>query len=348
MQLRRQDKENDLGAFRFGQPGRETSRWYLTARRGLGPVFTEYIFRSGAKADAVVCEPEKESPFGVDAPFWLFRLTDPPARMLGLLRGTPGLRLYRPVLDNVGVAHGYAHPLHLDGCRAALPRDQLILFRPPPENAVVTGILPHFVSVADLVRIAAPATDDAAAVPVSARAGDGIDVPLRLRPSAAGVSRAVGTFIPWSQAAWLRRLCYALPATALRGYRVALLKAGILVVAPDWLEGIPFGQLLEQAAPGVLIPVGSRFQPAVSPDLIRERLGAKASSVWVFPSLGGPPFWVAESRFESLERRVLAHVVSPGGSQAAVVLGPPPAPESEAPEVENDPLGLLPVWGLGK
>jgi hypothetical protein len=349
MQPRRNDQ--DTGASRTRNPfaSREGSRFYLTVRRGLGPTLAEYLFRAGVRSEAVVCDPETESPFNPVSPFWLFRLHEPPPRLHGLLQSTPGLRLYRPVLDNVAVALGFSHPLNLEGCRAALPRSQFVLFPPPPEKVILFPSVPEFASLGVLVRIAVPSADDHAPLSVASRPAEEIEVPLRLRASSSGGARAVATLIPWTRVSWLRRICYALPATALGGYRVALLEAGVLVVAPDRLEGIPFGQLLEEAAPGVLVPVGARFHPAVSPELIRERLGPKGNAVWVFPSLGASPLAVPDAGFQPLERRIVANVVPPDGSRAAPLV--PMAPLREpagAPEVENDPLGLLPVWGIGK
>ena len=77
----------------------------------------------------------------------------------------------------------------------------------------------------------------------------------------------MAALIPWNRVPWLQRLCYAMPTSALRNVRVAPLERGVLVRASDVLEGFPFGTLFEQAAPDVLVPVGMRVVPAVSPAL---------------------------------------------------------------------------------
>src|SRR4029453_3064002 len=102
----------------------------------------------------------------------------------------------------------------------------------------------------------------------------------------------VAALIPWNRVPWLQRLCYALPTSALRAYRVAALERGVLVRANEALEGIPFGTLFELAAPDVLVPVGMRLRPAVSASLLGEGLGATGGTTGVFPDRAGAPFRV--------------------------------------------------------
>jgi hypothetical protein len=153
--------------------------------------------------------------------------------------------------------------------------------------------------------------------------------------------------VPWARVPWLRRLCYALPAPALRGYRVAALERGVLVLAAGVLEGLPFGVLLGAAAPGadILVPIGTRLTPAVSTELLSERLGAQGGTLVVFPGGGAPPFRVAPELVEPLDRRALSRLVAPDFAPAAPRDGddaPPPGPV----EIQNDPLGPMPMWGL--
>jgi hypothetical protein len=154
------------------------------------------------------------------------------------------------------------------------------------------------------------------------------------------------TLVPWAQAAWVRRLLFALPSTTLRSHRVAFVEAGVLIVAPDRLDGLPFGQPLEEAQPGLLVPVGMRLWPALSPELLAERLGIHEGTLCVFTGGDRPPFRVAASGFESLERKALSRAdvpwAAPPATRAAPVLAADP---TAAPEIENDTLGLLPLWG---
>jgi hypothetical protein len=156
----------------------------------------------------------------------------------------------------------------------------------------------------------------------------------------------VATLVPWARGDWLRRLCYALPPTALRGYRVALLERGVLVLATSTLEGFPFGVLLDAAAPDVLVPLGSRVRPAISPQLLADRVGASGGALVVFPGQREPPFRVPADAVEPLDRRALAAVelaaAEPLRRRADEAL-----PQA-AVEIENDPLGPMPLWGLDR
>jgi hypothetical protein len=332
---------------------------YLVARRGLGPVMAEYLHRAQAagrkgadaaeqplRASVALCETSAESAFQAGRTFWLFRLEGIPARMRGLLTETPGLELYAPVTDNVVVAVGYRHPIHLDACRGSFPGDRFFLFSPRAAGVIVVAPAPALAAVEDVVRIRAPLPRDPGRSEGASIGRPDIAVPLRLEATAETRRRAVATLVPWARADWLRRLCYALPPTALRSYRVALLEQGVLVLAATSLEGFPFGVLLDTVAPNVLVPLGTRVRPAVSPALLADRVGASGGALVVFPGLGAEPLRVPADAVEPLDRRVLSAVEI----AAAIPLGRPRAPAAAgaAVEIENEPLGPMPLWGLDR
>jgi hypothetical protein len=342
----------------------------LTARRGLGPLVAEYLRRAQNSdkqvaatlhAWAALCEGGGESSFQPGSGFWLFRLEGLPERMIGLFSRTPGLALYAPLCENVVVAVGYRHPIHLDACKATFPADRFFLFAPAAgegsAGVTVLAPVPQLAALEDLVRIRTPLTRDPGLAQAKPSPRPDLVVPLRLEPSAGDTRRAVATLIPWAQSGWLKRLCYALPGTALKGYRVVLLDRGVLVISPGVLDGFPFGTLLDTAAPDVLIPLGSRLRPAVSPGLLAERTGALGGALVVFPALGEPPFRIAPEAIEPLERRTLAEAdvqtggeagAGPGVAEASVrgrsLVRTLPAPI----EIENDRLGPMPLWGIGR
>ena len=356
---------------------------YLTARRGLGPMLAEYFYRAqsappspapstgGAgptsgtppqplRASAALCDGSPESAFQSGTAFWLFRLESVPSRMMGLLSHTPGFELFVPAGSNVGVAYGYRHPIHLDACKMAFPGDRFFLFSPNEGGATVLFPSPVFAAVDDLVRIRAPLPrepDPHAARPMPR---PDFSVPLRLEPFPDYQRHAVATLVPWSQGEWLRRLCYTLPATALRSYRLAALDRGILVISGSVLDGIPFGTLLDFAAPDLLVPLGARLRPAVSPQVLAERTGATGGAIVVFPGFGEAPFRVPADAIEPFDRRTLAdadlgtasgvaamrkrsaEAVAPG-AEAGGAASPAPL---EPVEIENDHLGPMPLWGI--
>jgi hypothetical protein len=333
---------------------------YLVARRGLGALVAEYLHRAQSqaaraaepgetplRASVALCETSAESAFSAGRTFWLFRLEGVPARMRGLLTGTPGLELYEPVTENVAVATGYRHPIHLEACRGSFPTDRFYLFSPRVAGASVIAPNPALAAIEDVVRIQAPQARDPERTESTSVGRTDITVPLRLEPAADPRRRAMATLVPWPQAGWLRRLCYSLPPTALRGYRVALLERGVLVLSAGSLEGFPFGVLLDAVAPDVLVPLGTRLRPAISPALLAERVGAQGGTLVVFPALGEPPFRVAPGALETLDRRVLSSVELAAPAPLAEPRAAP-LPSSAAVEIENDPLGPMPLWGLEK
>jgi len=228
---------------------------------------------------------------------------------------------------------------------------RLLLFGPPPGGVTALASPPAFAPIADLVPLRAPPVLDAAPVLTRSSAPAPFEVPLRLEVAPGLPARPVGAWVPWSQAPWLRRLCYALPPAALRGHRVAMLEPALLVLgsgAGADLGGLPFGQLLDEAAPGILVPLGMRITPQVSPRQLADRLGVTEGTYLVFPSAHGAPIRVLSGQIEPLERHVLSQArVEPERAASARRMAPP-APEPAPPDVVHDTLGPWPLWGLRK
>jgi hypothetical protein len=317
---------------------------YVAARRGLGPVLAGYLHRAatgdgGLGAAAALCDSSTASAFAASESFWLFRVERLPARMHGLLTRTPGLDVFVPVTDNVAVAAGYRHPIHLGSCRGSFPGDRLHLFSPGGVTEV--SPLPVLAAIEDIVRVRTP---EARTATVAAKGRPELALALRLQPSGRSTGPTVAALVPWNRVPWLQRLCYALPTSALRTYRVAPLERGVLVRANDMLEGIPFGTLFELAAPDVLVPVGMRLSPAVSPALLVERLGATDGATVVFPDRDSPPFRVPADVLVPLELRVLGALTPVVADRTADSLREEPI--AEPVEIENRPMGPMPLWGL--
>jgi hypothetical protein len=244
-----------------------------------------------------------------------------------------------PVTDNVAVAAGYRHPIHLGSCRGSFPAEQLHLFSPGGVTEV--SPLPVLAAIEDIVQVRAP---EARTATVAPRARPDLALALRVEAGGPSTGPTVAALIPWNRVSWLQRLCYALPASALRRYKVASLERGVLVRASDVLEGIPFGTLFELAAPDVLIPVGTRLTPAVSPALLVERLGATEGNTVVFPDRTSAPFRVPGAIMVPLELRVVG-ALTPAIADRAVD-GLRDEPIAEPVEIENRAMGPMPLWGL--
>ena len=168
---------------------------------------------------------------------------------------------------------------------------------------------------------------------------------LRLEPSGRSTGPTLAALIPWNQVPWLQRLCYALPTSALRAYRVAALERGVLVRASEVLEGIPFGTL-----------VRARRAGCAGPGRDAAGAGGVARPCWpigwapsggppsCFPTAPGAPFRVPADALVALELRVLGALTpAPAGQSAAF---PRQEPIAEPVEIENRPMGPMPLWGL--
>lgn len=328
--------------------------FFLAVRRGLGPMVIDYLHRAQRRHPAfriavALCEARADSAFHREPPFWLMKLSDMPARLLGLLSSTPGLTLFTPVTENVAVASGYRHPIHLGACRQALPPDRLFLFSPAPRGVTVVEPAPVFLPIGDLVRLGGrgvslqpvPVTDAPAFRPVTT---DALTLPLRIEPAPVAAWRATAALIPPSHIPLLRKLCYALPAAALRNYRVAMVVSGLLVIAPDALSGLPFGQLLHSPGPGLLVPLGWELRPRVSPVELASSAGATGGTWVVFAEPDRPPFRVPAESIVVLQAAVLGEHPLWGVDVDGVEVAP--RPPALPVEIENRPLGPMPLWGL--
>jgi hypothetical protein len=338
-------------------------------------------------AAAGLCDVEHASRFerGPDS-FWLFRFERAPRRLLQVLSGTPGMTLFTPVGDRLAVAFGYRHPIALAGCQGQFSPERLYLFSPAGAGASVTTVtpVPTLTPVADLVKLhettplsLAHELSAAVVAHLAERPDSDLRAPLRLDPAPAGASGpTVATLVPWRQAGWLRALCYALPPSALQRHRVAVLARGILVVAdgaqggqpgspaPVAIEGFPFGQLFHAPAPGLLVPIGRCLRPAIPAPLLAERLRATDGSVVVFPGIEDangpgargaraersvePAFRVPADSLRPLEARLLSELeLRDLPAELDTLPGSLFASEPEI-EIENQSVGFLPLWRIGR
>ncbi|MEZ4369061.1 MAG: hypothetical protein R2939_22680 [Kofleriaceae bacterium] len=315
---------------------------------GLGDGVIRYLWRSRVSGEATLVTPARASAFADERgrSYLLLRLRDVPARIVELLRGVPGIEVFRAVGPGVAVALGWAHPIDLTSCQSVFPVDQVHVFWPGDRIDVLPGPL-EFSDLAHLTRVDVGAElahgDGTAAVgePTHAQASpSAIAVALRLAPAAGQPRRVVATLIPNEHAERLRRLVLVLPPTSLRAYRVAMTTRGILVVGQGELDLVPLGELLTELAPGILVPLGLELVPRVAPDVLARALGHDAGE-WTVFSADGAPFQLGDAELVSLERRALL----PTALESAELVR---APEGElgAPTVVNDEVGRFALWGL--
>jgi hypothetical protein len=316
----------------------------LTARRALGMPLCQGLVQAGVTAKAALCEPQEKSAFGLTTAFWLFRIENLPARLLGLVGETPGLNLFLPVTDGVAVAAGYRHPVNLAACRGLFPDHHLVLLSPRPASPVLLDPAPRLADIAQLVPLPQVLANEQSAIPLQVTRPASLRLPLRLVRVPSASARLKAAYVTGNQVSWLRRLCQALPASALRNHQVVRLEEGILLLASDELAPLPFGQLLSEAAPGVLVPAGMGLQPAVDDPAMAQALGTGAESLLVFTDAQAKPLRIPTALLRPLGQEILAELSL---EERAVSASPPAVdPWSGSLEVAPDPLGPFPLWGL--
>ena len=316
---------------------------YLSARRGLGPSLLRYLWRSRVECAATVCEPPAQSAFGEQASMWMIRLPKLPDRMLALFRATPGVTLYKPVGANVAVEIGYRHPIHLESCLQLFAREQFFLFSGRSDSAQVLGGPLDFVPGDAFVQPTWQLGRDRLDSGAQAKKPEPLEVPLRLVRSTSPPHRVSAALLPWSQAAWLKKLVYTLPPTLLRGHRIASIGDLILVVADARLDVIPLGTPMQEVAQGLFVPVGFELAPRASAEALAQHLGAGADRLVFFAPQLEKPLAVDVAQLAPLERRALAQIpVESARADKRLVAG-----KDEAdPEIVNAKVGTFALWGF--
>lgn len=337
------------GAERLDAEARSTL--LLSVAAGLGPGLLRYLARAQVRAEVATLTYERTSAFtSASDPLaaLLLRARELPERLLGSLRGVPGLTIYRPSADNLGVEVGYRHPISLSSVASIFQRDRVYLFQGAADRLdVIEG--PLVFSSADHLgdaRLRPKGTGERLARTQAGAPGLELGVALRLVPTLTPPRRVIASLIPWTEAARLKKLVYALPPVLLRGHTLAPTERGLLLVASEGVDVVPLGTLLCEAAPGLFVPVGMDLLPRVPVDVLLGALdhqgGAGGRRITVFPH-DGPPFFVSASDLLPLERRVVAKIA---------VAAAPTAPDlvtvtqGEAGHIVNDAVGRFALWGF--
>ena len=324
-------------------PALDRGRLWLLAREGLARSLLSYLWRNHVAAFAGTLEPTAGGAAFVGRPRWLLvRVEELPERILQLVTDLPGVEVYQQVGERALVQVGWRHPIRLESCASIFEPDHLYVFSGTRDAAEVFD-QPALVPAQGLVERGFQLDERALPVGQAQAALKQISVPLRLAPSEVG-AKVTAVLVPWARVAWLRKLVYAAPQRLLQSAKVMALTDGLLVVADDGLSAMPVGQPFWRAAPGVLLPVGYRIEPAVSEAVLSEHLGASASRLVLFPlPAGRAPVGIDATGMVPLGRTALDALEVPT-EPASLALGI--AGLADPVRVQHGKQGLFPLWGF--
>jgi hypothetical protein len=319
---------------------------WLTVRKGLSRSLLTYLWRNRVRAEASMVEPEatlsSASTFGQQSGFLLVRVHDLPERMLTLFEDVPGVDVYRPVADNVLVQVSYRHPLHLPSCASIFEKERFYVFSGTRDAVEVLATPPPLVPAADLIGGGFDLAELGAPLIATPQKPERLEVDLKLVPAASARRRVTATLVSWNHAERLRKLVYALPPTMLASFRASAISEGLFIVGDQGIDGLPIGDLFQEAAPSIFVPLGFEFLPRVGAEVLTDHVGGVQGRYVVFP-LGGRPLALEHASFEPLGRRALARLQVELRPRDARM----PAPRTATPAtVVNEELNALPLWGF--
>ena len=304
-------------------------RLYATAEIGIGAPLVNYLFRWQISARAALAEWPSRSAFE-DAPrrLYVFDMSDVPERVVHLMAALPGVHVFEPLGETVGVELNFRHPISLDSCASVFGSGTLYLFR---GDGVVEQVnpLPPFAPVRSLVRTelsldAKPERDPGAPQDTDLS----MALPLRLAPTMEPWRNVVSTVIPGAQRQWLARLLYALPPKTLGSLRMAFGADAIYLLDPAGIEGVPLGTFYSEVAPRIYVPAGLTLVPAVAAPVLDQLVGERGDGHAYFEPGQVEPKVIAAGAFGPIARRALRDV-------AAIPVG------ADRPDDDEVPLPLL-------
>lgn len=281
---------------------------YVRVPRGVLPRVQSYLWRRRVDTELCVVRPAQGSLFGGNATeVGLLRCRELPPGALTLLEGTPGVEVYVPAVENVLVQRGWRHPVHLDGCAALFPREEVILFAAGRRTVERLAGPLQMVALDDVMdvdlRQAAGAPMPAASL-LPPQDISHLGVEVRLVPDPLARGNAEAAIIPASRLPELLAMVHVLPAALWQGSEVALASPWTVVLAPAGVRAMPLGHALAAVHPRVFLPLGMRFSPRLDADLLAEHfsLGGNDHLVFFPPPEVAPPFAISRSAFVSLSR----------------------------------------------
>jgi len=321
---------------------REGGPKWICAEKGLGPALIAYFIRSNVDAEVCLAEWPPSSSFD-DGPVqrYLFRVEAIPARMLPLMTKTPGLTVFQPVTEGVGVQLGFRHPVNLRAC-PVFPREGLVLFRGGADPLVVER-LPALGPTSAFARVEMGADEGAEGLrAVASATPPQIQLALRMVPTTDPWRGVTATWVRGEELPMLRRMAYLLGAETLRRASVAFTSTGAFVRLASGIEAVPVGEFFREVHPNLYVPAGYDPLPAVSPEVLHRSIGAPPNLVLIVGrdarvvGIDGAAFIPLETALLEAQQWALL--------PAATI---EPALATEVPELVLESPGFRPLRSLG-
>ena len=283
----------------------DTGPRYLVAEQGLGPALIHYLVRSQVEGEVCIAEWPPESAFD-EGPVrrTIVRVPDLPKRMYPLFRATPGITPFLPAGPGVAVELGYRHPVALRAC-PVFDRGGLVLVRGGGKEPWAIDRLPQMGDLRAFARVELRGTDSAdSSHAISTGQPEAVNVPLRIVPSSAPWRNVTASRIDVAQIELLRRMAYALPHQTIARTEVAVTPRGVFLRSSAGIEAIPLGTFFVEVHPGLYVPAGYDFVPAVAPEVLFRALGSPSGKA-VFIDSGAHAMAVEAASFRPLETLLL-------------------------------------------
>jgi hypothetical protein len=314
---------------------------WLVAEPGVGPSLISYLLRSGVDARATLTEWGTDGFTHTPQRHWLVQVPRLPKRMRQTLGSTPGIEVYLPRGSGVAVEQRFRHPITLHGCPVFDNGFAGVDRRPEAATRDRPAARARRCALAREGR--GHEHGDRASSRYGGR-GAAIDpgpASIGSQPGSAELDR--GYLDPSGRA-----FATAAPGLRPRGGRDqqhahrAHRDRRIPARANRGVELMPLGSFFRRLHPRIYVPSGFDVAPLVDPNVLFSALGAPEQRI-IFLMADSRVLALAESAFIPLESALVA----------AEPWTPLPATEieevleTETPTLWLDPLGLLPLRGIG-
>ena len=345
-----------LSLVRTRRPPMGAGSLFVRVPPGIRTAVQRFLWERRIKAGVAQLVRKASGRFDRDEPFYLFRIENFPPRLIPLFEGLPGVELYHTRRSNLFVQRGYAHPFALESCRKALDEQGAYFFS--GERDVVDRIDGEAVFV-DIENLKSVDVQDPALKPereaqlLSKGAAppqgwsvqqvrDMLHYPVHLIRRRAQTEGASAIYLSTpGEMAWLKRLVYAMPETALENYLMALTDHGCLILNREGVELIPIGLQMREVFTNVFIPRDTQFSPPLGYEQLQRHLGLKGGFVYVMPEGLSQAFAIDENHLQPLARYLLAEV----SVEMAHGKSADPMAMKESVQLVNRDMGYFALWG---